>query len=89
MYRLASACCAPAAPNSPPAVNPAASRGKPLGIDFTAHTATNSTPGVEPTNLFNPDLAGLLDFADIFALSNLPSLNGLGDFSHLLVLRKA
>ncbi|MEY4428110.1 MAG: hypothetical protein RLZZ182_799 [Pseudomonadota bacterium] len=34
----ASACCAPAAPNSPPAVNPAASRGKPLGI------AVQSTP---------------------------------------------
>jgi uncharacterized protein YjiK len=55
-------------------------------IDFTAHTSSNGTPGVEPTNLFDPALANLLDFADIYALSNIPSLKGQPDSSHLLVL---
>ncbi len=57
------------------------------GIDFVAKTATNGSPtATSSTNLFNPALANLADFADVFALSNLPSLNGQPDFSHLLVL---
>lgn len=57
------------------------------GIDFAAGTATNGSPSTEnSTNLFNPALAGLADFADVFALSNLPSLNGQPDFDNLLVL---
>src|SRR5262245_11124292 len=57
------------------------------GIDFVAGTATNGSPtATSSTNLFNPSLANLADFSDVFALSNLPSLNGRPDFSHLLVL---
>lgn len=57
------------------------------GIDFDAGTATNGSPTTEnSTNLYNPALAGLADFADVFALSNLPALNGLPDFDNLLVL---
>jgi len=57
------------------------------GIDFVAGTATNGSPSATgSTNLFNPALANLVDFSDVFALSNLPSLSGLPDFSHLLVL---
>ena len=56
--------------------------------------ASISRPGPRPTgrpttensiDLFDPALANLLDFADVFALSNLPSLSG-PDSSHLLVL---
>jgi uncharacterized protein YjiK len=57
------------------------------GIDFDAGTATNGSPTTEnPINLFDPALAGLLDLADVFALSNLSTLNGFADSSHLLVL---
>ena len=57
------------------------------GIDFDAGTATNGSPTTENSiNLFDPALANLLDFADVFSLSNLPSLNGNADSSHLLVL---
>jgi uncharacterized protein len=57
------------------------------GIDFNAGTATNgSADATSSANLFNPVLANLADFSDVFALSNLPSLNGQPDFSHLLVL---
>lgn len=57
------------------------------GIDFNAGTATNGSPTtVNSVNLFDPALANLLDFADVFALSNLPSLNGTADYSRLLVL---
>src|SRR5262245_16012245 len=57
------------------------------GIDFVAKTATNGSPtATGSTNLFNPALANLADFSDVFALSNLPSLNGQPDFSHLLIL---
>ncbi|MEP7337334.1 MAG: SdiA-regulated domain-containing protein, partial [Acidobacteriota bacterium] len=57
------------------------------GIDFVAKTATNGSPtAVSSTNLFNPALANLADFSDVFALSNLPSLSGQPDFNHLLVL---
>jgi uncharacterized protein YjiK/phosphodiesterase/alkaline phosphatase D-like protein len=57
------------------------------GIDFVAKTATNGSPtATSSTNLFNPALANLADFSDVFALSNLPSLNGQPDSSHLLIL---
>lgn len=57
------------------------------GIDFVAGTATNGSPTTENSiNLFDPALANLLDFADIFALSNLSVLNGQADSSRLLVL---
>src|SRR5262245_52066221 len=57
------------------------------GIDFVAGTATNGSPtATGSTNLFNPALANLGDFSDIFALSNLPSLSGQSDFNHLLIL---
>jgi len=54
-------------------------------IDFAASTATNGSPTtVNSTDLFNPALANLLDFADVYALSNLSSLNGQADYSNLL-----
>ncbi len=57
------------------------------GIDFAAGTATNGSPtATGSTNLFNPALANLADFSDVFALSNLPSLGGQPDFNHLLIL---
>jgi uncharacterized protein YjiK len=57
------------------------------GIDFVAGTATNGSPTTENSiDLFNPVLAGLPDIADVFALSNLPSLNGQPEFSNLLIL---
>ncbi len=56
------------------------------GIDFDAGTATNGSPATdESVNLFDPALAGLLDFADVFSLSNLFSLTG-PDANRLLVL---
>jgi len=56
-------------------------------IDFAAGTATNGSPSATgSTNLFDPALANLVDFSDVFALSNLPSLNGQPDSSHLLIL---
>lgn len=56
-------------------------------IDFAAGTATNGSPSATgSTNLFDPALANLVDFSDVFALSNLPSLSGQPDFSHLLIL---
>src|SRR5262245_13949594 len=57
------------------------------GIDFAAGTATNGAPtATSSTNLFDPALANLSDFSDVFALSNLPFLSGRPDFSHLLVI---
>ncbi|HJZ81348.1 MAG TPA: SdiA-regulated domain-containing protein, partial [Pyrinomonadaceae bacterium] len=57
------------------------------GIDFVAGTATNGSPtATSSADLFNPALANLADFSDVFALSNRPSLNGHPDYSHLLVL---
>ncbi|MEA5442609.1 ExeM/NucH family extracellular endonuclease [Cyanobium gracile] len=56
-------------------------------IDFDAGTASNGSPGtVNATNLFDPSLAGLADFADVFALSNLDYLQGQSDSANLLVL---
>ena len=55
-------------------------------IDFVAGTATNGSPTtVNSTDLFNPTLTGLLDIADIYAMSNLSGI-GAGDQSHLLLL---
>ncbi len=49
-------------------------------INFPAGTASNgSTSTVNSTNLFNPALAGPTDFADVYSLSNLASLNGNAD----------
>jgi uncharacterized protein YjiK len=57
------------------------------GIDFVAGTATNGSPSAtSSTNLFDPALAGLADFSDVFALSNLPYLAGQPDSSHLLII---
>jgi uncharacterized protein YjiK len=57
------------------------------GINFVNGTATNgSTSATSSTDLFSPPLANLLDFSDVFALSNLPSLTNLTDYSHLLVI---
>jgi uncharacterized protein YjiK len=57
------------------------------GIDFAAGTATNGSATTENSvNLFDPALAGLLDFADVFALSNVPTLSASADSSHLLLL---
>jgi uncharacterized protein YjiK len=55
-------------------------------IDFAAGTASNGSPStVNSTNLFNPSGLGLLDIADVFALSNLSGI-GAGDQDHLLLL---
>ncbi|MEP7168626.1 MAG: SdiA-regulated domain-containing protein, partial [Bacteroidota bacterium] len=57
------------------------------GIDFNAGTATNGSPTtVNSIDLFNPALANTLDFADVFALSNLPNLIGQPNYGNLLVL---
>ena len=56
-------------------------------LDFNAGTASNGSPtATGSTDLFSPALAGLADFSDVFALSNLPSLSGQPDSSHLLVI---
>ena len=56
-------------------------------LNFAAGTASNGSPStVTPVNLFNPALLGVLDIADVFALSNQADLAGGADFSHLLVL---
>jgi predicted extracellular nuclease/uncharacterized protein YjiK len=56
-------------------------------IDFATGTATNGSPStVNSTGLFDPTLANLSDFADVFALSNLTALNGTADYSRLLLL---
>lgn len=58
------------------------------GVDFAAGTATNGSPTTQnSTNLFpfTEPFAGLLDFADVYALSNLAWLSG-PESSRLLVL---
>ena len=56
-------------------------------IDFAHDTASNgSATTVNSVNLFDPSLLGLLDFADVFALSNIPSLAGTSEAGRLLVL---
>ena len=57
------------------------------GVDFTAGTATNGSATTEnSTNLFDPALLGFSDVADVFALSNIPALNGQSLYNNLLVL---
>ncbi len=59
-------------------------------IDFAAGTASNGSPtAVNSTNLFDPAKAGLGDFADVYALSNVAALNGKADSGNLLVLSQA
>ncbi|MBD2177503.1 SdiA-regulated domain-containing protein [Pseudanabaena sp. FACHB-1998] len=54
-------------------------------IDFTALTASNGSPTtVNSTDLFNPSLTGLSDFADVFAFSNLSPTS-----DRLLILSQA
>ena len=56
-------------------------------IDFATDTASNgSATTVNSVNLFDPALANVLDFADVFALSNNPALSGQADEDHLLLL---
>ena len=56
-------------------------------INFDAGTATNGSPSTdESVDLFSPALANVADFSDVFALSNLPDLNGQPDSSHLLII---
>lgn len=56
-------------------------------IDFGAGTATNGSPSLaNAVNLFEPTLAGLADFADVFALSAIGSLAAGPDGGHLLIL---
>ncbi len=57
------------------------------GIDFTAGTATNGSPTTtNSATLFDPALSGVTDFADVYALSNIPSLVGQPNYGNLLVL---
>src|SRR5262249_56311359 len=52
-----------------------------------AGTASNGSPTtVESINLFDPALVGTIDFSDIYALSNLPSMAGDPTFDQLLIL---
>ncbi|TRX22780.1 SdiA-regulated domain-containing protein [Flavobacterium franklandianum] len=56
-------------------------------VDFTAGTGTNgSATTTNSVNLFDPSLMLVNDVADVFALSNLPSLNGQPLYNNLLVL---
>jgi uncharacterized protein YjiK len=56
-------------------------------IDWAAGTASNGSPTTdESVNLFDPSLVGTLDFSDIYALSNLPSLAGDPAYNQLLIL---
>ncbi|MEO7977126.1 SdiA-regulated domain-containing protein [Flavobacterium sp.] len=57
------------------------------GIDFNAGTATNGSATTDNSvNIFDPALLGFSDVADVFALSNLPALNGQPLYNNLLVL---
>ncbi|MGE0418132.1 MAG: SdiA-regulated domain-containing protein, partial [Acetobacteraceae bacterium] len=59
-------------------------------IDFAAGTATNGSPNATgSTDLFDPTLTKLLDFADVYALSNVTALNGNAASSHILILSQA
>ncbi len=59
-------------------------------IDFATGTASNgSATTLDSTNLFDPALTGLADFADVFALSNLAALNGKPESGNLLIVSQA
>ena len=56
-------------------------------INFAAGTASNgSATTAVPTNLFNPARLNLADFADVYSLSNLPSLASGTAYDNLLVI---
>jgi uncharacterized protein YjiK len=56
-------------------------------IDFAAGTASNGSPTTdESVNLFDPALVSTLDFSDVYALSNLPSLAGDPTYDQLLII---
>jgi uncharacterized protein YjiK len=56
-------------------------------IDWAAGTASNGSATTdESVNLFDPSLLNTLDFSDIFALSNIPSLSSDPTFNQLLVI---
>ena len=56
-------------------------------VDFDAGTATNGSPTTENSvDLFDPALTGFADVADVFALSNLPFLNGHQQSGNLIIL---
>ena len=56
-------------------------------LDFAAGTASNgSAATVNSSNLFDPAPLGLVDIADVYALSGLPSLAGRADEANLLLL---
>jgi uncharacterized protein YjiK len=56
-------------------------------IDWAAGTASNGSPTTdESVNLFDPSLLNTLDFSDIFALSNIPSLAGDPTYDQLLII---
>jgi MYXO-CTERM domain-containing protein len=55
-------------------------------VDFAAGTATNgSATTANSTNLFDPALTGLLDFADVYAMSNVYGAGSV-DNANLLIL---
>src|ERR1700742_1404714 len=55
-------------------------------VNWAAGTATNGSPTAdEATNLFDPALAHLNDFSDVFALANVRTLTG-PDAGHLLII---
>ena len=57
------------------------------GVDFTAGTATNGSPTTDNSvNLFDPGLLNLSDVADVFALSNIPTLASSPLYENILVL---
>ncbi|OYW70598.1 MAG: hypothetical protein B7Z37_30255, partial [Verrucomicrobia bacterium 12-59-8] len=57
------------------------------GVNFAAGTATNgSASTTNSTNLFNPALTGMTDFADVFAFSNIPSMTSQPQAGNLLLL---
>ncbi|MDO8361932.1 MAG: SdiA-regulated domain-containing protein [Actinomycetota bacterium] len=57
------------------------------GLDFGAGSATNgSAATVNSIDLFDPTLAGVSDFADVFALASIPSLAGQPQEGNLLLL---
>src|SRR5262249_29373934 len=59
-------------------------------IDWEAGTATNGSPTTEEsTNLFEPALAGLIDFSDVFALSNLSTLTGPEEENLLIISQES
>jgi uncharacterized protein YjiK len=57
------------------------------GVDFDLGTATNGSPAtVNSVNLFDTSLLGMSDVADVFALSNLPSMSGQAQEGNLIIL---